>query len=294
MSVALEFDISADHAEALSDALLELGAASVTVEDADADTPKERPVFDEPGEPRGTWERARLSVLCDDEAAGRSLVEQACAELAIERPARIAPRPVDERDWVLAARSQFAPIRVSSRLWIVPSWHAAPDPAALNIVLDPGRAFGTGSHPTTLLCLQWLESTVRGGETVLDYGCGSGILAIAASRLGAGRVVGVDIDPQAIETARDNAAVNGAPCEFLDAGQDFSIQADIVVANILSNPLIVLAPVIASCARASGRIALAGILREQRDAVLEAYAPYIASDPVVELDGWLRVSGTRR
>ena len=171
---------------------------------------------------------------------------------------------VAEQNWIQLTQSQFDPIRVSERLWIVPSWHECPDPAAVNLILDPGMAFGTGSHPTTRLCLEWLERNVHAGCSVLDYGCGSGILAIAAARLGAGCVAGVDIDPQAVDAAQANAKRNGVTAAFHDSVQPVAGAYDLVVANILSNPLRVLAPAICDHVRSGGRLALSGILRVWR------------------------------
>jgi ribosomal protein L11 methyltransferase len=292
--VSLVFEIAGPEADELSDRLLELGASSVSIEDAAAGTAGERPMFDEPGSVPEPWSMYRLRLLADDERLGRDLLARACLDTAIEVPARVSVEPVEDLDWVRATQAQFPAIRVASRLWIVPSWQSAPDASAINVILDPGRAFGTGSHPTTLLCLEWLERAVRGGETVLDYGCGSGILAIAACLLGAAHVIGVDIDEQAVETARANAASNGVTCEFMTAHTPVSVQSDLIVANILANPLIVLAPALAPMARPGGRIALSGILAGQFAEVARAYEPYFKLDPPSERDGWVRISGTRQ
>jgi ribosomal protein L11 methyltransferase len=176
----------------------------------------------------------------------------------------------------------------------VPTWHAAPDPAAVNIALDPGLAFGTGSHPTTRLCLAWLDENLAGGERVLDYGCGSGILAIAAAKLGAAAVAGVDIDPQAIQAARDNAARNHIAAEFFLPGAAPDFQADVVVANILTNPLKLLAPALAAACRPGGRIVLSGILSPQADDVASVYGQWFAMDERRDEDGWACLGGTRR
>jgi ribosomal protein L11 methyltransferase len=183
---------------------------------------------------------------------------------------------------------------VSPRLWVVPSWHTPPEPGAINLLLDPGLAFGTGSHASTRLCLRWLERRISGGETVLDYGCGSGILAIAALKLGAARAVGVDIDPDAIAAAGANARSNGVPGEFLEGALPPAFTADIVVANILANPLKVLAPIIAERCRRGGHVALSGILTEQAADVQGSYAPWIAFAAHEEEEGWVCLSGTRQ
>lgn len=190
----------------------------------------------------------------------------------------------------------FHPMRFGRRLWIVPSWHAAPEPGAVNLLLDPGLAFGTGTHPTTALCLEWLDAQTLAGEQVLDFGCGSGILAIAALLLGADHAIGTDIDIQAIEASRDNAKRNGIAedrfalylPEQLPAGQ-----SDTVVANILAGPLVALAPQIIERVKPGGRLALSGILAEQADDVRAAYADAFRLDPTAEKDGWVRISGTR-
>jgi ribosomal protein L11 methyltransferase len=291
VSLALELD--ACHAEALSERLLESGALSVATEDAAAGTPAERACFDEPGEESCAWTRVRLNMLAQDENSGRALLARACADADLELPNELCVTFVDEVDWVRATQAQFAPIRISEKLWIVPSWHEPPDPAAINLILDPGRAFGTGSHSTTQLCLEWIEQEVRAGQTLLDYGCGSGILAIAAKKLGANRSVGVDIDALALEAARANATANGVVCEFADAGAPLSIKANLLVANILANPLILLAPALAGCTIAGGRIALSGILKSQAEEVAQVYRQWFKIDPLAEKEGWVRVSGTR-
>jgi ribosomal protein L11 methyltransferase len=203
-------------------------------------------------------------------------------------------REVADEDWVRASQGELAPVRISPRLWIVPSWHEPPDPDAVNIVLDPGLAFGTGHHPSTRLCLRWLERVVRGGESVLDFGCGSGILAIAAMKLGAARADGVDIDEQALLAARRNAMQNRVQATFHGAADAMRQPARIVVANILAHPLIVLAPLLARLTAPNGRLALAGLLAGQAGEVRAAYAPWFDFEAPVEEEGWALVSGIRR
>src|SRR4030066_352886 len=199
----------AEHAEALSEALLELGALSVDLLDADAGTPDEQAIFGEPGEaPPGVGQHNRVSALFDADRDVPAILRQAAGSIGLEQIPEHRIETLADNDWVRLTQSQFEPIRISARLWIVPTWHTPSDPEAINIVLDPGLAFGTGSHPTTRLCLRWLDENVKGGESVLDYGCGSGILAIAAMKLGAARAVGVDVDSQAVIASRDNAAAN--------------------------------------------------------------------------------------
>jgi ribosomal protein L11 methyltransferase len=206
--------------------------------------------------------------------------------------------PVEEQDWVRVTQSQFGPIRISSRLWIVPSWHESPDSSAINLMLDPGLAFGTGSHPSTRLCLAWLDENVQGGEDVLDYGCGSGILAIAARKLGAAHVIGIDIDPHAIAASRENALRNRCGEAEAQFHSDFFPQGqpktDIVVANILAKPLIMLAPVLAHAMKPGGRIALSGILDEQAGEVMQAYRQWMDMRIAGKEEDWVLLSGTRK
>jgi ribosomal protein L11 methyltransferase len=235
----------------------------------------------------------KLTALSRAQDNPEQLLLRACDAAAVPVP-DFSLRSIPDQDWVARSRDQFEPIRVSPRLWIVPTWHAPPEPDAINLILDPGLAFGTGSHPTTRLCLQWLERTIAGGETVLDYGCGSGILAIAALRLGARRAVGIDIDPGAVAVARANALRNGVAGEFLDSRAPLALTADVIVANILANPLKLLAPVLISrCAR-GGRLALSGILSGQASEVENCYTPWISFAPPAETQGWVCLSGVRR
>jgi ribosomal protein L11 methyltransferase len=252
-------------------------------------------VFDEPGAAAtGGWRRTRIRALVPAGAEIAPLLAAAAADAGLAAAPDYAVETVGDADWVRRTQAQFAPIRISPRLWIVPSWHAAPDPHAINIRLDPGLAFGTGSHPTTKACLRWLERHVVRGARVLDYGCGSGILAVAAMKLGAGDALGVDIDPEAVAAARANAERNDAAARFLDSHAPFTFPADLVVANILAKPLQVLAPVLVAHCRPGGRIALAGILAAQAQAVADAYATGFAMRTFDEDDGWVMLEGTRR
>lgn len=198
---------------------------------------------------------------------------------------------VEEQNWVQLTQSQFDPIRITDRLWIVPTWHTAPDASAINLVLDPGMAFGTGSHPTTRLCLEWLTEVVTPGVSVLDYGCGSGILAIAAVKLGAGEVTGVDIDEKAVSTAADNAANNGVSLHLQVSAKPLAGTFLRVVANILTNPLKMLAPLLAARVAPGGKLALSGVLEAQAAEVIAAYAPYIALRVGATHEGWVRLEG---
>lgn len=292
ISVILQAD--ATRAEALSEALMEHGALSVSIDDADAGTDAEKPQFGEPGmHPASLWDHSRVIALFDTDTdlAKALATASAAAGLAAVPPFTI--EEVEEQNWVQLTQSQFDPIRITDRLWIVPSWHEAPDADAINIELDPGMAFGTGSHPTTRLCLEWLCEAVVPGCSVLDYGCGSGILGIAAAKLGAGEVLGIDIDEKAVEAARDNAARNQAAMRLQHSAVPVGDRFDLVVANILTNPLCVLAPAISARVAPGGRVALSGVLETQAEQVIEAWAPHIALHVGAAHDGWIRLEGRR-
>lgn len=293
--LAVVLQVDAGCVEPLSEALLEAGAMAVDIADAAAGTPHEEARFAEPGaalEPG--WTLNRVTALFGAETDLSSAVPSALRAAGLPSTTAYRVERVHDRDWVRATQSQFTPTRISSRLWVVPSWHTPPDPQAINIVLDPGLAFGTGTHPTTRLCLRWLAANVRGGESVIDYGCGSGILGIAAMKLGAARACGVDIDPQALLAARRNAMQNRVDVEFVAALSPERGPAQLVVANILANPLIVLAPLLARLTARGGRIALSGILSEQRKEVGAAYEAWFEMEAVEEDEGWTLVSGVRK
>jgi ribosomal protein L11 methyltransferase len=296
--LALRFDVEAEDADAWGDALLASGAFAVDACDPRAGTAAEIPIYAEPGEQHDAlWPITRLTALFDGDNDLDAALSRAAARLERSPPPHEA-LAVPERDWVQATRMQFEPIRIAKGFWIVPSWCTPPDPAALNLSLDPGLAFGTGSHPTTRLCLLWLRehlaASVEGLHSVLDYGCGSGILSIAALKLGAQRVVGTDIDPQALSASVENARMNAVGASFvaLDALGDESF--DIVVANILTSALIALAPLLASRVRGGGRIALCGILAPQADAVIDTYRHWFDISTWQSLDGWSLLEGVRR
>jgi ribosomal protein L11 methyltransferase len=289
--LSLKLPADQDRAEALADALLAAGALSVSIEDRDAGSERELPQFGEPGEadPRA-WRRNWVVALLPGDADMAALL----ARLGLPADAERDVETIEEQDWVRVTQAQFEPIRVTDRLWIVPSWHVAPDAGAVNIELDPGLAFGTGSHPTTRLCLRWLAEHLRGGETLLDYGCGSGILAVAAARLGAGRVVGVDIDPQAVSASRANAERNRARAEFCLPDALPALAADILVANILTNPLKALAPLLAGRLAPGGRLVLSGILEPQAEEVMAAYGPWFEMAVWAVEEGWVCLQGVKR
>lgn len=297
--------VDEDRAEALSDALLDLGALSVSVEDAQADSADEQPLYGEPGMeiPRQAWRLSRLLILIDAGTDPQQLLAAAAAAVQIESLAAEQVRPVADADWVRLTQAQFPPTRIGDRLWIVPTWHEPPDPQAINVRLDPGVAFGTGTHPTTRLCLAWLDAQPLQDKSVLDYGCGSGILAVAAARLGARRVLGTDIDPQAVEAARANSAANAVPPGIADYTVPDRLppadggRFDIVLANILANPLKILAPALLDRVAAGGWLVLSGILERQADEMIALYA---CVDPGLPMqvwrseDGWVCLAGQRR
>ena len=297
MWISVTLQAEADKAEALSDALMEAGALSISIEDADAGTEAERPQFGEPGHlPTALWDHSRVIALFDaaaDPAELGAMLAEAARAAGFDAVPPFSTETVAEQNWVQLTQSQFDPIRITDRLWIVPSWHEAPDADAINIELDPGMAFGTGSHPTTRLCLEWLSEAVEPGCSVLDYGCGSGILGIAAAKLGAGEVLGIDIDEKAVEAARDNAARNHAALRLQHSAVPVGDTFDLVVANILTNPLCVLAPAIAARVAPGGRVALSGVLETQAAQVVEAWAPHIALHVGAAHEGWIRLEGRR-
>lgn len=288
------------QAEPMSDALMEAGALSVSVEDADEGTEDERPLFGEPGmEPeQQAWDRSRVVALVDASADAATLVNEAAALCGLGEQPTFTLRSVAEQDWVRVTQSQFDPIPIGKNIWVVPSWHSAPQPDALVLELDPGLAFGTGSHPTTRLCMEWLEQHVQANESLLDYGCGSGILAMLARKLGATPVDGVDIDPQAIVSARDNGLRNHCediqwflPEEFGTARADTRYR--IVAANILSSPLKLMAPMLAGRVDDGGAMVLSGVLARQADEVIAAYAPHITLSVWAEREGWVALAGRK-
>jgi ribosomal protein L11 methyltransferase len=271
LSITVELD--AAQAEALSEALIEAGADSVDLE------------------PRGAG--TRLVALAARDADPQRLIASAARTAGMASPDYRTER-IEDDDWVRRSQSQFGPVRAGERLWIVPSWHAAPPPPAVVIRLDPGLAFGTGSHPSTRLVLNSLEGRIRGSERVLDYGCGSGILAIAAGKLGAGELDAVDIDPQALDVARANARANGLALRATLPGALAAGEYDLVLANILSGPLIELASELARRTRPGGHVLLSGILESQAAEVRDAYRKSFSVDVKARDDVWVLIEGTRK
>lgn len=286
----LVFTTSAERAENLYDALMELGAVAVDASDALAGTPNEEPQYGEPDMAPKAWTVSRIKALFPPEMDARAALAKACRRLDIDLPeSRVEAVP--EEDWVRVTESQFSPIHVSPNLWIVPSWCEPPADGAGWLVLDPGLAFGTGSHPTTRLCLQWIDANLRQGATVLDYGCGSGILALAAHRFGAAAVLGIDIDEHAVSGSRNNAAANRCQARFESTDADPGGCFDLVVANILSNPLMLMAPMLCARVAPGGDLVLSGVLERQADDVIAAYRPWIGLDVWRSDEGWVCLHG---
>ncbi len=274
--------------EEVSDALEVLTASSVSVEDADAQTDAERPLFGEPGmsPPNAGWQQSKVTALFTDEAAAREAATLLGAQDFFADCALLGIHPVPEQDWVRLTQSQFAPVAITPEFWIVPSWHAPPAEARVSIRLDPGLAFGTGTHPTTRMCLRWIASHAMLGQRVLDYGCGSGILAIAAAKFGAAKVDAVDIDPAAVAASQANAMANDVV--LLAALPDAATGLyNVVLANILASPLKLLAPLLSGHVESGGSLVLAGILTRQTDELKVAYRPFCELAVGDEEDGWV-------
>ena len=283
-----------ERVDLLSDALEALEALSVSVEDADADTQAEHALFGEPGlpPPAHSWERSRVLGLFPDAEAAREAARLLALQDFFDGCEVQAIAPVADQDWVRLTQSQFEPVPITPEFWIVPTWHQVPAQARQVIRLDPGLAFGTGTHPTTRMCLRWIAAHPPAGQRVLDYGCGSGILAIGAALHGAAQVDAVDIDEAAVQSTQDNAAANGVQ---LVAGLPDRAQGayDTVLANILATPLKVLAPLLAGHVGAGGALVLAGVLERQTEELQAAYRPYLALRVADAEDGWVLLEGRR-
>ena len=290
---ALRFDVPAAEVEGWSDTLLAQGALAVDAADAGAGTEREVAVFGEPGSAEQMWPSTRLTALFAGDADPARELVRAAAELAVPAPVHVIESVADD-DWVRRSQAQFVPVHASERIWIVPTWCEPPDPHALNLRIDPGLAFGTGSHATTRLCVRWLDARLARGARVLDYGCGSGVLAIAAAKLGAREVCAVDIDPNAIVACHANAAANAVE---LWCGAHDALPAgafDAVCANILAEPLLALSCSLAALVRTDGEIVLSGILEEQSSAVRASYARWFNIEVWGREDGWVALAGSRK
>jgi ribosomal protein L11 methyltransferase len=282
-----------ERVELLSDALVALDALSVSVEDADAQTPAEQALFGEPGmpPPKEGWQRSRMVALFAQEAQAQEAVQLLSAQDFFDACRVLGVQAVADQDWVRLTQSQFAPVEITSDFWIVPTWHEPPAQAKTTIRLDPGLAFGTGTHPTTRMCLRWIAQHGVSGQRVLDYGCGSGILAIGAAKYGARNIDAVDIDEAAVTSTVLNAEANGVT---LNAGLPDQAQGQYqtVLANILATPLKVLAPLLCSYVAGGGALVLAGILERQADELKTAYAPWMQLEVTDSEEGWILMTAT--
>ncbi|TND56966.1 50S ribosomal protein L11 methyltransferase [Aeromonas veronii] len=287
--IQIRINATAKTADKVSNMLLGRGAQAVTFMDA-----KDVPVYEPmPGE-TPLWGETEVMGLFDaetDPAPTIAFFQQIFGENVGYKVEQL-----EDKDWVREWMDHFHPMQFGERLWICPSWRDVPNPDAVNVMLDPGLAFGTGTHPTTALCLQWLDGLDLTGKTVVDFGCGSGILGIAALKLGAARVIGIDIDPQAIQASRDNAARNGVADQielYLPADQPQDVEADVVVANILAGPLRELAPLIAGHGKPGSLMALSGVLESQAPELETIYAQWFEMDPTAVKEEWCRLSGRK-
>lgn len=286
--IQIKIDTTKTLAEAISDALFEMEALSVTLEDR-----ADQPIFEPELGSTPLWEEVCVVGLYEAEtdiAPIAAALEQQFGALTWSAD------PLEDRDWVREWMDGFEPIRFGERLWIVPSWHQPPECEGVHLQLDPGLAFGTGTHPTTALCLEWLDSHPPEGLKVIDYGCGSGILGIAALKMGASQCVGVDTDPQALEASLSNAEKNGVAeqIELYLPEQGEPTKADLMLANILANPLISLVEKLAELTKSGGKIVLSGILAEQAQQVSDAYSPFFDMKPAVQKEDWIRLEGVRK
>ncbi|EEY50189.1 50S ribosomal protein L11 methyltransferase [Vibrio cholerae] len=290
--IQIKLNATNDNAEAIGDMLMEeTGAVSVTFLDA-----KDTPVFEPlPGETR-LWGDTDVVALYEADMDTSLILQQIKASNMLAEGFAHKVELVEDKDWEREWMDNFHPMQFGRRLWICPSWREVPDPQAVNVMLDPGLAFGTGTHPTTALCLEWLDNLDLTGKTVIDFGCGSGILAIAAIKLGAAKVIGIDIDPQALLASKDNAARNGVEDQievYLPKDQPEGLVADVVVANILAGPLRELSPIIKGLLKPGGQLAMSGILDTQAESVAEFYRDDLELDPIAEKSEWCRISGRK-
>ncbi len=295
MSLSVEIACSAECAEVVSELSQGLGATAATIIYSPPSSSDNIPLVEtsEGVVPFGDRD-CTLSLFLEEGVDVEEILLRLQNILGWERIPPHRVKTVDRKDWVASVRKRLVPVKISSRLWVVPTWHPPLDSDAVNLRIDPGPAFGAGTHPTTRLCLEWLERTIRPGTLVLDYGCGTGILAIAALKLGAAKAVGVDVDPQALKASRENAARNGVELPCYPPKECPPLKADLVLANILANPLKEMASLLAGYTKTGGRIALSGILVEQASQVVSAYGEWFdCALPVTEA-GWALSEGIRR
>lgn len=287
----LIFETQDTQTHALSDILTEAGALAVTLEDA-----ADQPLFEPPPGETPLWSHLRVTGLFPAEINIKQTIAHIHKELAPEPLPPWRSKPLEDKDWEREWMDNYHPIQIGQRLWIVPSWRDSPEPKAVNILLDPGLAFGTGTHPTTALCLQWLDENMQSDIHVIDFGCGSGILAIAAAKLGASQVLAIDNDPQALIATRANAEKNKVlhMIDIHSPGSAPTKTVDLLLANILAQPLMELAGLFAQRVKADGKIVLSGILEQQTSDVTNAYSNWFELDPPAQKEDWIRLSGTRK
>ncbi|MDC6466773.1 50S ribosomal protein L11 methyltransferase [Methylophilaceae bacterium] len=291
--INLTFFAEEKDIDLLSEVLETRGALSIFIQDKNLNNSDEELIFGEPHSgPNKFWATNQIQALFNDSEDIKKIQDELASNFQ-DIDFKFTASSVSETDWVKLSQSQFKPICIKDRINIVPSWHKINNPKLINIILDPGLAFGTGAHPTTHLCTEWLIDNVSSTKKVLDYGCGSGILAIAAYKLGAKEVKGVDIDPQAIFASKENGAVNECDIDWLNTDKDFKFQTDLLVANILSSALSVLAPLLASYCAPKGKIALSGILESQENQIKKIYAPWFIFEQTLKNNGWVCLSGVK-
>ena len=291
--INLTFFAEEKDIDLLSEALETRGALSIFIQDKNLNNSDEELIFGEPHSgPNKFWATNQIQALFYDSVDIKEIQDELVSNFQ-DIDFKFTASSVSETDWVKLSQSQFKPICIKDRINIVPSWHKINNPKLINIILDPGLAFGTGAHPTTHLCTEWLIDNVSKEKKVLDYGCGSGILAIAAYKLGAKTVKGVDIDPQAIIASKENGTLNECNIDWLNTDKDFKFQADLLVANILSSALSVLAPLLASYCAPKGKIALSGILESQENQIKKIYAPWFTFEQTLKNNGWVCLSGVK-
>ena len=283
-----------EDVDSISDFLIALGAISTSIENTNLNQNNEELIFGEPyNQTQQFWENNTVQALFNN-SIDIELIKAALTTKFNTLNFSIEVSDIQDQDWVKLTQSQFSPINIQDQLWIIPSWHKIQDNKAINLILDPGQAFGTGTHATTHLCLIWLLNNIKNNVTVLDYGCGSGILSIAAKKIGAKKVFGVDIDDQAIKSSQENAEINNVEIIWNNTENRLDYKADLVVANILSSPLSVLAPILANHCNTKGKIALSGILKSQEEDIKKIYSTWFNFNPSSIKDGWVLISGTKR
>jgi ribosomal protein L11 methyltransferase len=289
--IELHITTTVDYANQMGDQLLLLGAEAVTMHDAG-----DQPIYEPALNATPLWQKTRVVGLFDKEHAMEPIIHYLETQQSNKLIDHFYLQPLDDQDWERSCLTDFKPLRFGQRLWICPSWLTPPEPHAVNIILDPGLAFGTGTHPTTALCLTWLDAHIQPGQTVIDYGCGSGILALAALKLGAKHVIAIDHDPQALTATRSNADRNAITPSQLETYLPDDIHpqpADMLIANILAQPLIELAPLFATLLKPNGQLLLSGILAEQADEVITRYLPWFSMQAPAYQQEWVRLTGTR-